>query len=317
MFNEGSQIRKNIQSSLEVLKDLGESWELIIVDDGSTDDSKKQAEETMALTSHAQVLSYFPNRGRGFALRKGFQAAKGDFVIATESDLSWGADCIKRILSELKSSKADVVIVSPFLNGGGFRNVPLQRRLLSAVGNKILTFGLPGGLTMVTGMTRGYRRELLDRVLLQMDDKEIHLEILSKLIALGARIREIPGTITWSRHDKKKSSRKGRSKTRQWIVSHLYFSFAEAPLHFLGMLSLFFLLLSGAGIVTIIVLKFLGFSLLRIPYFPHYVMISLLIGIMIFIFSLISSQIKNLQGELLRIYAEIARLNTEKKDKIS
>jgi len=90
-------------------------------------------------------------------------------------------------------------------------------------------------------------------------------------------------------------------------MSHLYFSFTESPLHFTGLLGLTFMALGVMGILAIVILKITGFGLLRIPYFPHYVFMSMIIGLLIFIFSLISSQIRDIQRELVRMYAQLKK----------
>lgn len=317
MYNEGDNIYNNLKSVLTVLGKMQAAWELLLIDDGSTDGSKEQAQKALKGLSNAHIISYKPNIGRGFSLRKGFEVAKGDYIITTESDLSWGAGIIPKIYNTLMSNDVDVVIVSLYIQRDGLINVPLKRRILSKLGNKILTFGLPGNLTMVTGMTRGYRREMIDSIILQMDGKEIHIEIISKLIAIGARIKEIPGTITWGK--KKGSVRAERASfdMKKLMISHLYFSFTESPVHFIGLLGIIFLGLGGLGIVAIIVLKIIGFSLLRIPYFPYYAFVSIIVGLLILIFSLISSQIRDFQRELIRIYAQIVKFNntTKVKDK--
>ncbi len=313
MFNEESAIEKNLGALLSILRMLPCRWEVLLIDDGSTDNSVIKAKKAFEGVKEARIISYSPNRGRGFALRRGFEESRGDYVITTESDLSWGADIVIQIYQKLIDSGADVVIVSPYLKPNGLVGVPLERRLLSRFGNKVLTFGLPVKLTMVTGMTRGYKRSMLESIILQMDGKEIHLEIVSKLIALGAKIEEIPGVITW--HQKQERvKRKKESKTKRLILSHLYFSVVESPIHFIGLLGLFFMGLGFMGIMAIVIMKISGFSLLRLPFFPHYVIGSFITGLIIFIFSLLSSQITKLERELMRVYAKIVSSTKTKTD---
>lgn len=313
MYNEGENVYRNLKCILTVLGEMPVAWELLLIDDGSTDDTKTQAEKALSGLLNAHIISYKPNIGRGFALRKGFEVAKGDYIITTESDLSWGAEIIPKIYNGLISNDVDVVIVSPYIQRDGLINVPLKRRILSKLGNRILTFGLPGNLTMITGMARGYKREVIDRIILQMNGKEIHIEIISKLIAIGANIKEIPGTITWEKKDNRDKKRKSSLKTKKLIMSHLYFSLAESPLHFIGLLGLIFIGFGFIGIVAIIVLKIVGFSLRRIPFFPHYVFVSIIVGLLILIFSLISSQIRDFQRELRRMYAKIVKFRNKRK----
>jgi glycosyltransferase involved in cell wall biosynthesis len=313
MYNEGGHIAENLMSVLKTLRTLTCNWELLVIDDGSTDNSCQKAEEALQGIKNARVISYQPNRGRGYALRMGFAEAKGEYIITTESDLSWGAEVIPKLLEPLLNKEADVVIASVHLREGSLINVPFKRRFLSRYGNKILTFGLPSNITMISGMTRGYRREILDNIILGEDGKELHLEIISKLIAIGAKIKEVPGTITWEKKDTMDKKRKSSFKGKKLITSHSYYSLVESPFHFIGLLGLIFIGFGFIGILALVVLKIVGFSLLRIPYFPHYVFVFIVVGLIVTIFSLISSQIRDLKRELIRTYAQISKFNNATK----
>ena len=175
-------------------------------------------------------------------------------------------------------------------------NVPRHRRFLSHFGNKILTFGLPD-ITMMSGMTRAYRKEVLDKIFLSEDGKEIHLEIISKLIAVGAVIREIPGVITWKKSESRGKKKRKDFKMANVMVRHIYYSIVESPFHFMGILGLFFMAIGFFGAAAILVLKMIGFELRRIPYFPVYVFVSMLAGLSTLFFSLLSMQIRDLKRE--------------------
>lgn len=313
MYNEDEYIAENLTSVLKTLEILPCGWELLVIDDGSTDNSCQRAEETLQGIKNARVISYQPNRGRGYALRIGFANARGKYIIVTESDLSWGAEVIPKLLEPLLNKEADVVIASVYLQGGGLINVPFKRKFLSRYGNKILTFGLSSNITMVSGMTRGYRREILDGIILGEDGKEVHLEIISKLIAIGAKMKEIPGIITWKKKDIRDKKRKSSFKTKKLIMSHFYYSLMESPFHFIGLLGLIFIGLGFIGILAIIVLKIIKFSLLRIPYFPLYTFMLIFVGLLTLFFSFISSQMRDLKREFIRMYAQIARFNNTAK----
>ncbi len=315
MYNEAGRIGHNIRRLLEELKGLRETYELIFVNDGSTDHTASEVTRALSGVASARLISYAVNRGRGYALRKGFEEARGRFVITTESDLSWGPGVVLDIYRALENTGAEAIIVSPYLRKNGLRNVPLARRLLSSIGNRILTFGLSGNLTMVTGMTRGYKRETIDSILLQMNGKEIHLEIVSKLLGIGAEIVEIPGTIAWEKSEGRGRRRQAGRKTRRLILTHLYFSVVESPIHFIGLFGVFFMAAGLLGVAAIIVLKVVGFPLLRIPFFPHYVIAALVVGLVIFVFSLLSSQITKLERELIRVYAQLAKLLKQESQK--
>jgi len=77
MYNEGDHIAENLTAVLKILDVLPCSWELLVIDDGSTDNSCRKAEEVLRDVKNAHVISYLHNRGRGYALRTGFANARG------------------------------------------------------------------------------------------------------------------------------------------------------------------------------------------------------------------------------------------------
>jgi len=316
MYNEEIVIREVVLKLLNSLEGLNEEWELIVVNDGSVDNSLKIVEEIAKENKHLKVISYPKNRGRGYALRMGFKNAKGDIIVTTEADLSWGEDIIFRLVSKLKDNQeVDAVIASPHMQGGGYRNVPFYRRFLSSVGNAILAKAFSENLTMVTGMTRAYRKEVIESIDLENDGKEIHLEIASKITAIGFRIVEIPAVLTWKKMkgDKK---RKSSFNARKLIFSHLLFGFSEAPLLFLGIIGLIFIIL---GLIIGVYIIYIVTKTHLITNRPLVTLMTLLIitGIQILIFSFLAYQNKNIQKNLVRMQKQILELTTaeDKKNK--
>ena len=119
-------------------------------------------------------------------MRTGFQEATGDIIVTTEADLSWGAEVIGAMLDALeRDPRLDAVFASPHLPGGGYRNVPWHRILLSRLGNRFLRTLYPSSISMTTGMTRAYRAEAIHGHRFVRDGKELHLEIAHRLMALG------------------------------------------------------------------------------------------------------------------------------------
>lgn len=212
MFNEEAGIAGAIAAMAAAMPKLGVSTELVLVDDGSTDRTRSVAEQ--ALGGLGEVVSYPSNRGRGHALRAGFARSRGRYVIATEADLSWGTEVFAPLLAPLLEQRADVTIASPYAPGGRMEGVPCSRAWISRTGNAVL--GRKFGVTMATGMTRGYSRSALNRLRLTADDKDLHVEILSEARRNELRVIEVPAVLRWA------SDRSGRRSLR-WhhIRSHL------------------------------------------------------------------------------------------------
>ena len=128
VYNEADGIEKAVTTLRERLSaDIDEPWELIVVNDGSTDDSLGLARDAADGDERVRVVSYDVNRGRGYALRRGFAEARGDVLVTIESDLTWGEDVVRRMVEALRAKpEASLIIASPHLDGGGYEVCPLD-----------------------------------------------------------------------------------------------------------------------------------------------------------------------------------------------
>lgn len=248
MYNEGEAVSQNVKRFVEILDKLGVNWELIPVNDGSTDDTKEQLEKIKADDNRVRYAGYDTNRGRGYALRTGINASKGKYVITIEADMSYGEKIIGRLYHELIKKQVDILIASPYMPGGKLENVPFARAVLSRGANRILKHAVAPPISTVSGMTRGYRGDAIRSIPLEEDGKEIHLEIVSKGSVLGYSFDEIPATLAWRFSEERiqKASKLGL-KTIKHIFSHLLFGFSEAPFLLFGT---FGIILFVAGLTT-------------------------------------------------------------------
>ena len=236
------------------------------------------------------------------ALRKGFYESNGEVVVSIDADLSYDPQYIINFVETLKNEQQiDFVLASPYMPGGGVKNIPLLRLWISKLGNKILRFAMPNRIYTSTGIFRAYRRRVLDFLELESDGKEIHLEILSKAIALGFRVKEIPAVLT--------GRKKGKSKFkfRKTALSHLIFSVFEKPMIVFGILGL---LILGIGLLFGLYIIYLRFSGELIAGRPLITLALLLIlgGIQILSFGFIAIQIVSIRREILRIQKENLKL---------
>ena len=302
-FNEEQSIVSNlVQLYDKLVIDFNDQFELIFVDDGSTDQSRKLLMDFLKTDKNLtnfKLIGYSANQGRGRALKHGIDAAEGDIIITTESDLSWGKDIILKLYKKLNECpEIDLVIASTNLNKGGYINVPLHRVFLSRVGNWLISKAFLQHVTMNTGMTRAYRKETIQPLITERDGKEFHLEVLLKLTGIGFRVAEIPATITWPEKKKKARDtpqRKSSTKLTKTIYSHLSFIVIARPLRlfsvlafgalFLSVVALFAYVFTGNELVIqaaqnlfILAIIFTGFvvqffqtrELLRRTWMQHY-----------------------------------------------
>lgn len=297
-YNEEDNITTTIARVSQVMESLGGDWEIIVVNDGSTDRTLEIANQIAAQDPRIRPISYTPNAGRGRALRTGFAHAKGDIVVSTDADLSYEPKYIVDLVNELKDdASVDLVLASPYMKGGRTEGVPLGRLLISKIGNRILSLAMNGNIKTITGIFRAYRRSVLKSLELESDGKEIHLEILSRAVAVGYKVKEVPVVLT--------GRKKGRSKFRfrGTVISHLLFSFYERPMIVFGIIGLALLGFGSLGGVYITILRFQKTLNPERPLMTL-VVILLLAGMQILSFGFVSIQIGSLRREIYRIQRE-------------
>jgi glycosyltransferase involved in cell wall biosynthesis len=197
VYNEAAILTQSMAVLLQWLRELPWSWQLILVDDGSNDASPKLLRELAKNQQRVNVLGEGCHRGRGHALRTGVLAAQGSTILTTEADGSWDTRCLRSLVEAIEDQHADLAIASPFLPGGSHHSVPATRIMLSRVSNRVASMFLGHGLTMLTGMTRAYRREVISDILSDRDGKEFHLDTLCRALQRGLKILEVPARVTW------------------------------------------------------------------------------------------------------------------------
>ncbi len=177
----------------------GRPWEIVLLDDGSTDGTRRIAEE-LGRRLPVRLLP-FAHRGIGAVLREFvLLAAKfppEDAVLFTESDTTCDPSFILPAVRALEAG-ADVCTASRFVEGAGVTGFPLRRRLQTAAVNRLLRarFSRPGAdVTDYTLFARAYRASALQRVSpadLKGQHFETNAELLVRLLALGLRVSEVP-----------------------------------------------------------------------------------------------------------------------------
>ncbi len=295
MFNEAENVEATLSRVEKAMAPFQGTYEIVTVNDGSFDNTLDVLKRVAAQNGKVSVVSYLKNFGRGRALREGFKRSKGEIVVSIDADLSYDPQYILDLVEALRDEQdVDLVLASPYMPGGGVQDVPFFRLLISKLGNKILRFAMPNRIYTSTGIFRAYRRKVLDSLELESDGKEIHLEILSKTLALGYRVKEVPAILTGRKRGKSKF------KFKKTTLTHLVFSVFEKPMIIFGFLGLVTL---GIGFLIGIYIAYLRFSGELTAGRPLITFALLLIlgGIQILSFGFIAIQIVSLRKEILRI----------------
>lgn len=109
-YNEGENLTNTISSAKKVLERSAENWEIIIVNDGSKDNTETIAEKLNKESSKIRVINHNPNRGYGAALKSGLYNSKYSWIAFTDSDGQFDFGEIENFISTQKETHADVVI---------------------------------------------------------------------------------------------------------------------------------------------------------------------------------------------------------------
>jgi glycosyltransferase involved in cell wall biosynthesis len=117
-YNESERLGDPLSKVLEFAAASGDEIEVIVVDDGSNDDTAAVAEQTFALypSVDSRVIRYEKNRGKGFAVRTGLAAAKADIALFTDADLSTPIEEMSKLTTPLINGVHDVTFGSRALD---------------------------------------------------------------------------------------------------------------------------------------------------------------------------------------------------------
>jgi glycosyltransferase involved in cell wall biosynthesis len=187
VYNE----RDTIVEVIRRVQAVGIHQEIIVVDDFSLDGTREILLELERREKGIQVLLHGYNKGKGAALRTGFQQASGDVVLIQDADLEYNPNDLPRLLEPIERGEADVVYGSRFLENADQDPSRLHRFgnwLLTAASN--VTTGQR--LTDMETCYKVFRREVLDQIEIEQNRFGFEPEITAKVSRLGYRILELP-----------------------------------------------------------------------------------------------------------------------------
>ena len=262
IFNKNLTIIYNYMKSIEKMY----NWEIIIVNDGSTDNTKKLADEFASKVNSVFVFHHKVNQNLGSALKTGFNHCHGDYVVTLDIDLSYSPDHIEKMINTLIENEAQVVIASPYMKGGKVSNVPLLRKLLSRTINFFLSLIVRKDIHTFTGMVRAYQKKYLDNLNLKSRDYEVNPEIIYKSLILRAKIIEIPAHLDWNIQNEAGRKRVSNIRILRGILSGLMSGFIFKPYFYFVLFGMIILTISLYIIVWIFINTFIVYS--SLPQMP-------------------------------------------------
>jgi glycosyltransferase involved in cell wall biosynthesis len=213
VYNE----RDTVVEVVRRVQAVGLHQEIIIVDDFSIDGTRKLLME-LDRESDIRVLLHGYNKGKGAALRTGFEQAGGDVVLIQDADLEYNPNDLTRLLEPIECGEADVVYGSRFL-----QNPKQDPSRLHRMGNWLLTAAsnLTTGqrLTDMETCYKVFRREVLAQIDIEQNRFGFEPEITAKVSRLGFRILELPIGYNYRSYDEGKKIGLRDAANALWCIA--------------------------------------------------------------------------------------------------
>jgi len=238
-YNEQKNVSLLYQKLNKVLSNIQTSYEIIYIDDGSTDNTFSELESLQIKDKHIKVIKFRRNFGQTFALDAGFKAAQGKIIIAMDADLQNDPDDIPSLLEKMKEGY-DVVC-----GWRKSRKDPLLKHIISRGANLLRKIIINDKIHDSGCTLKAFKKECFDNLDLY---GEMHRFIPSLLEWQGFRVTEIA-----VKHHKRRYGKTKYTISRvikgflDMIVVKFWVKYSSRPTHLFGGIGL---LMTFLGIAT-------------------------------------------------------------------
>jgi len=200
VYNESEEIAESLRHVSSYLASEFPDHEIIAVDDGSTDGSADVLERLTASIPHLKVVRYTPNEGKGMAVRRGAEAASGEWLAVVDSDLELPIEMLHEFFEVQRKTHSHVVVGSKYHPDSVVRYPKVRRRLSRGYGFGIRwLFALPVSDTQVGFKLFDRRSVAAVAPCLVVNRFAFDVELLVLLRDLGVKFGEAPVTLTFSK----------------------------------------------------------------------------------------------------------------------
>jgi glycosyltransferase involved in cell wall biosynthesis len=234
-YNEAAILHDHVHLLLDYLGTLQGAYrfELIIVNDGSRDETGIIAGKLAAGSDGIRVIHHPRNFGLGQALKTAFGQCRGRYVVVLDIDLSYGPEHVGLLLERMTKTGARLVLASPYMRGGRVVAVPWLRVVFSRVANWFLARASGERISTMTCMVRAIDGRFLRSMHLRSTGMDVMPEMIHKAKLLRASIEEVPAELNWERQNKVAGKRRSSLKVAQQIAGTTMSGFLLRPFTFL------------------------------------------------------------------------------------
>jgi hypothetical protein len=288
-YDEQDSIQGIHDQVVEVLDGTSATYEILFVDDGSSDDTWERIQQVAAADEHVRALRHRRNYGKASALANGFSFARGEIVVTSDADMQYDPEDIVRLLEKLCDGY-DVVSAEKVV-----RRDPLSKRLPSKFFNFFVRTTTGVELHDFNAGLKAYRHEAAED-LVQYGYGELHRFFILLAARRGWSVAEVPVESRYRTTGKSKYGAERYVRGALDFLTVVFLSgYAERPLHLLGGMGL---MLSGLGTIGVAVAAWLGLVTYRPLVSIAWLIVSSLAvvtGVQLIAFGLLAEMLHNLE----------------------
>tara|TARA_B100001765_G_scaffold61311_1_gene36767 strand:- start:502 stop:1206 length:705 start_codon:yes stop_codon:yes gene_type:complete len=189
VYNEEKTIL-DVLKKLSDIKKFGHLIEVIVINDGSSDNSEKIINENKHLID--KLISNETNRGKGYSIKKGLESSNGKYIIFQDADLEYDPNDFLKFFKLIEKFNPDLIIGSRL----NYSDYTRSYNILNKFGNKLITFLFNiiynTTFTDIYSCYACFKKELLNINSLKTFGFEQHAEILCKVVKKGKKFYEVP-----------------------------------------------------------------------------------------------------------------------------
>ena len=193
-YNEEKRILASLERTATYLNDSDMSYEILVVDDGSTDRTREVVRDFAKTHNAIKVISNTRNRGKGYSVKAGFEKATGKYLLFSDADLSTPIEEIEKLL-KIHSQGFDIVIASRALKDSNIIiHQPWYREMMGRFFNFLVRiFVVPGFKDTQCGF-KSFSREAGRQTIKMQQMERFSFDVEQLYIAkkLGYKIKEVP-----------------------------------------------------------------------------------------------------------------------------
>lgn len=201
-YNEESRISDTLEQVIGYLMSRPFTWEVLVADDGSTDATGQLVAAQAALHPNVRLISLC-HRGKGWAVKNGMLAARGQYQLLCDADLSVPIEQVERLLPP-QVEEVDIAIGSREIAGARRIGEPVRRHIMGRVYNTMVRFLAVPGLSDTQCGFKCFNGEIAPELFRRqtMDGFAFDVEVLFLATKVGLTLREIPVNWHFRQHSK-------------------------------------------------------------------------------------------------------------------